>query len=152
MRWRCRNSARANREHCNSNYYMTAKKTLTALNGVCMTRSSHHVLCAKRRSRRAPQRLRIVVPTRRSLFLSALQKHRIHKGFRGLHFFRSGRLTSKFCDQIRGATAFAAIVDSYDSPSQNFFHKSARASSLRARFRRESSESLQTDSLLRERA
>jgi hypothetical protein len=92
------------------------------------------------------------MPTRRWLFSSALQKHRLHKGFRGLHFFWSGRLTSKSCGQIRHATAFATIADSDDSPSQNFFHKFARTSSLHARFRRESSESLQTDSLLRERA
>jgi hypothetical protein len=61
-------------------------------------------------------------------------------------------LTTKSCDQIKRITAVATRADSLDSPSQNFFHKLARASSLRARFERESSESLQTDSLLLERA
>ena len=51
LRWRCRNSAAANRRALHSDYYKTMQKTATPLNEVCtapMNRASQHAQTTRR--------------------------------------------------------------------------------------------------------
>jgi hypothetical protein len=152
MRWRCRNSARANREHCTPNYYRATKKTAFSLNEACMTPPRHKFLCVGERARRAAAIRPCAAMTAALRIFRTLRKRRFYRGF--CRFTRCVRKAPRTALPL----TFRAQMSCGRAPRpmihhrKIFFHKCGRGGTSSTRFRDESSESVQSDSRTRTRA
>jgi hypothetical protein len=146
MRWRCRNSARANREHCTPNYYRATKKTAFSLNEACMTPPRHKFLCVGERERRAAAISPCAAMTAALRIFRTLRKRRFYRGF--CRFARCVRKAPRTALPL----TFRAQMSCGRAPRpmihhrKIFFHKCGRGGTSSTRFRDESSESVQSDS------